>query len=596
MTLTVGPNTGLIVDGDAREQHYLDLMRQWRGLDGLIQCHVKDKDLNAPPGSPANGDMYIVGPSPTGAWSAHAGELARYYSVGVGSPGWEFYTPKAGWEARVEDETDAGVPVKYVYSGSTWVLQTGGGGGGGTGIVESIVAGDGIDVDNTDPANPVVSVTGGKETISLPTEFQSVNFDIPINVYRIGGKYLTDFDPRTHRTVRTTKYYVDPVLGVDTNDGLTMTTAFKSVKKAISMGGDIEIECFPGKYYYVDGPQGEVPNAGFNMVCTQGIAEFSNEALPRLWTEHPDYPGMFTTPSVVLGEDWYAERNNLRFFIRAERGSAQYTSGGRRIPAHTASDVLIKGGAIAVNIAEEVTTIRLPNNVDPNAHKEFVVMYATPNIVVDFNGAPATHNVYMENLRFGYGAPYSAIFRNDRADCSIVLVNCESGGGHSDDGIGFYCNGTIINWGGKVEGSYIDGFNYHVAPASGLTNLHILEVDCQSRWNGKDPGGTNNGSTIHEQLKILRLNCDHSYNQDRNVHDVGNSYSLNIALKSRGGQDYTQPNVMFGRDGQSDTTVGWMIGCDVGAIKVATNATLYLDSTTCYGGLVDDGTVINYEV
>src|SRR5690606_35224221 len=107
VTLTVGPNAGLLINGDAREEHYLSLMRQWRGLDGLIQCHVKDKDLNTPPGSPADGDMYIVGPSPTGAWSSHAGELARYYSVGAGSPGWEFYTPKAGWEARVEDETDA---------------------------------------------------------------------------------------------------------------------------------------------------------------------------------------------------------------------------------------------------------------------------------------------------------------------------------------------------------------------------------------------------------------------------------------------------------------------------------------------------------
>lgn len=35
------------------------------------------------------------------------------------------------------------------------------GGGGGGGTVNSVVAGTGIAVDNTDPANPVVSATGG---------------------------------------------------------------------------------------------------------------------------------------------------------------------------------------------------------------------------------------------------------------------------------------------------------------------------------------------------------------------------------------------------------------------------------------------------
>lgn len=39
-----------------------------------------------------------------------------------------------------------------------WVNQSG---GGGSGIVETIVAGTGISVDSTDPANPIVSATGG---------------------------------------------------------------------------------------------------------------------------------------------------------------------------------------------------------------------------------------------------------------------------------------------------------------------------------------------------------------------------------------------------------------------------------------------------
>lgn len=124
MAITSGPNLGLAVNGALDEEHYLPLMAQWRGIDGLVQCHVKDKDLSAPPGSPANGDMYIVGAAATGAWATHSGKLARYFTVGTGAPAWQFFTPKAGWEARVEDELTGGVPTLYIYSGFAWVIES----------------------------------------------------------------------------------------------------------------------------------------------------------------------------------------------------------------------------------------------------------------------------------------------------------------------------------------------------------------------------------------------------------------------------------------------------------------------------------------
>lgn len=39
---------------------------------------------NTPPGSPAAGDVYIVGTSPTGAWAGRANAVAVYYG------GWKF--------------------------------------------------------------------------------------------------------------------------------------------------------------------------------------------------------------------------------------------------------------------------------------------------------------------------------------------------------------------------------------------------------------------------------------------------------------------------------------------------------------------------
>ena len=45
------------------------------------QDPVIDADLSAPPGSPSEGDRYIVGPSATGDWSGHDGEIADRHPV-----------------------------------------------------------------------------------------------------------------------------------------------------------------------------------------------------------------------------------------------------------------------------------------------------------------------------------------------------------------------------------------------------------------------------------------------------------------------------------------------------------------------------------
>lgn len=102
-------------------------------FDQLIQATVKDKDLAAPPGSPNNGDAYIVAASPTGAWSGKAGQIAYWLND---ANAWQFIAPLAGWIASVVDEPDAnGIPKRYGYSGTAWALPESGSGGGGSAVV-----------------------------------------------------------------------------------------------------------------------------------------------------------------------------------------------------------------------------------------------------------------------------------------------------------------------------------------------------------------------------------------------------------------------------------------------------------------------------
>lgn len=79
-------------------------------LDAFVDLYLLGQFVNAPPSSPADGDAYLVGGSPTGAWSGYAYKIA-YCIDGA----WRFYTPFNGLRAYV-----ATTGAFIVYVGGTW--------------------------------------------------------------------------------------------------------------------------------------------------------------------------------------------------------------------------------------------------------------------------------------------------------------------------------------------------------------------------------------------------------------------------------------------------------------------------------------------
>lgn len=109
MSQTPNLQMDYIISGQAqKEVTHNDALND---LDCLTQLAVIDRTLSTPPASPVDGDIYIVGAAPTGAWSGQAGAVAAYYG------GWNFKTPKAGWRAFARNESRL-----YYYSGTGWSL------------------------------------------------------------------------------------------------------------------------------------------------------------------------------------------------------------------------------------------------------------------------------------------------------------------------------------------------------------------------------------------------------------------------------------------------------------------------------------------
>jgi len=96
-----------------------------RALDQLVQPAVKSRTIAMPPGSPAEGDTYVVGPAATGAWAGKDGQLASLLD-GV----WTFRTPADGWQLYVEDSAEivirqSGAWVSFVTNGGSAVARFG---------------------------------------------------------------------------------------------------------------------------------------------------------------------------------------------------------------------------------------------------------------------------------------------------------------------------------------------------------------------------------------------------------------------------------------------------------------------------------------
>ncbi len=98
----------------AQAQKHVTHNEALRILDGLVQLSVLDRDLTAPPGSPADGDRYIVASGGTGAWAGWDLNVALFTDGA-----WLRLPPRTGWRVWGKDEA-----LLLVYDGGTWIGTT----------------------------------------------------------------------------------------------------------------------------------------------------------------------------------------------------------------------------------------------------------------------------------------------------------------------------------------------------------------------------------------------------------------------------------------------------------------------------------------
>jgi hypothetical protein len=94
----------------AQAQKHVTHNEALRVLDVVVMLAALDRDLTAPPGSPADGDRYLVAPGGAGAWSGQDGKIAAWQDGA-----WSFHAPREGWRLWLADEG-----ILLVFDGASW--------------------------------------------------------------------------------------------------------------------------------------------------------------------------------------------------------------------------------------------------------------------------------------------------------------------------------------------------------------------------------------------------------------------------------------------------------------------------------------------
>lgn len=123
---------------------------------GATHFIFKDRDLATPPGSPVDGDCYLVAGSPTGAWTGHAADIAFYMNTA-----WEFIEVIEGFTANINDED-----IMVRYDGAAWV---------------AITANASPSTVSTQSGTAYTAVLGDANGFIRFTNGSAINFTIPTN-------------------------------------------------------------------------------------------------------------------------------------------------------------------------------------------------------------------------------------------------------------------------------------------------------------------------------------------------------------------------------------------------------------------------------
>lgn len=365
---------------------------------------------------------------------------------------------------------------------------------------------------------------GANTVIPFPTGFTWTT--APITVYRNAkGKIETDFNVTTfkYNGAAGKIYYVDYNNGNDTNNGLTSGTALKKLRTALNKA-DVDIVMIAGGVYPRSfGTFGDITKS-------VSIISYNGEAVISM---HED---LAWSLSAGQQKTYQANRANVVsvYDSRYKDGKGDYLKFTQK--ASTA-EVEANPGSFYFDSVANIVYVQMSDSRVPDTDIRAYLLFN--------NKVTGATTCYLEGISFeSGGSPLWPSTVDGVALPSVYAKNCKFKYGLESNGIRAE-GATVYLQNCEAARNLDDGFNYHIKSA---VNCKVIEVNCVGRDNGLS-ADTDNGSTMHDGGKIIRVNGVYYGNVGPNVADVNdNTESWNLgcfgfnskAVAANQNTDFTQ--------------------------------------------------------
>lgn len=353
--------------------------------------------------------------------------------------------------------------------------------------------------------------------VFTPLNFTKKNHLLNNKIFTDGkGNFKTNIDMNDYKLNGGKTYYIDAIKGNNANDGLSKEAPMQSFRDLIPKVSDNDtIIVAEGNYLRDRGVLIAKPfNKSVNIIGENNNVNLIMADEPK-WTKT-------------------SERTNVYQFSRSTTDRVVDLDNDRELTKVTSIDEVdatpnswFTDGTIVYANADNMPNI----NIVP-------VMAAT-----NLQTTSLSSNIYFENINFIGGR--NCVELNLNSSNSAFFNNCSfkySAGSYN--GLAIIGGKNIVLNNCTANNNGMDGLNYHIG--ADKSKPFIIEIDCTGLENGDDKGKagvkSNNGTTIHDGIKGIRINGLYGRNDGGNVADVNEgteTWNLGCtAFESYQGKDF----------------------------------------------------------
>ncbi|CAK2450193.1 Parallel beta helix pectate lyase-like protein [Vibrio crassostreae] len=305
-------------------------------------------------------------------------------------------------------------------------------------------------------------------------------------------------------------YYVDSGNGTMQGDGLSWETAMKSINVAIHQPDVDAVLIAGGKHYGIDdeGVIGMGTYSGNRDVALIAVGE----------------PAIISSARKVRWSSYrkriYSSSNTGGQVHKVIDISREDKNGNPIELRQVISFDLLNSDTFFFDEDRGKVFVRLSRRRTPD--ENILCLRQDPNQV-------SAHDVkwYARNIKW-YGASRGALrYKNCGKNTITTIEDCHMGFS-TQDGLCVRDVGLSIARRCSSFNNDNDAFNYH--EENGLSP-HGIEESCKG-YNSKQLA-TGNGSTSHENCRVLRVNCEYYKNKGPGIADIQTSKTYNVAVTAR---------------------------------------------------------------